>query len=91
MAQHYSNPKRAKDAYSLPDLETFYRTQEENREYGDVDGDDNPMPAGWYFWYCFPGCMPDSEPNGPYDTEALAVLAAREDAGTDEDDDTEGE
>jgi hypothetical protein len=35
---------------------------------------------GWFFWYCFPGCMADSEPCGPYDTEALALEAAREGA-----------
>ncbi len=34
--------------------------------------------AGWYYWYCFPGCLPDSEPLGPYQTEQDAVDAARE-------------
>lgn len=32
----------------------------------------------WYCWACFPGCMPDGEPFGPYDTEAEALSAARE-------------
>lgn len=33
--------------------------------------------AGWYWWACFPGCLPDSEPFGPFSTEKEAV----EDAG----------
>lgn len=35
---------------------------------------------GWFFWFCFPGCMADSEAVGPYDTEADALAAAREGA-----------
>lgn len=34
----------------------------------------------WYYWYCFPGCMPDSDPIGPFDTEADALADARADA-----------
>ena len=34
--------------------------------------------AGWYYWYCFPGCLPDSEPCGPYASETDAVEAAQE-------------
>jgi hypothetical protein len=34
--------------------------------------------GGWYYWYCFPGCLPDSEPFGPYATEAEAVAAAQD-------------
>ena len=33
---------------------------------------------GWYYWYCFPGCMPDSDPVGPFATEADALADARE-------------
>jgi hypothetical protein len=21
---------------------------------------------GWYWWACFPGCLPDGDPSGPY-------------------------
>jgi hypothetical protein len=42
-----------------------------------ADSDGNPMPAGWYWWACFPGCMPDSDPHGPFDTEAEATADAR--------------
>jgi hypothetical protein len=38
-----------------------------------ADEDGNVMPAGWYWWTCQPGCMPDSDPNGPFDSETAAV------------------
>ena len=33
--------------------------------------------AGWYWWTCCPGCLPDSEASGPFETE----MEANEDAG----------
>lgn len=35
---------------------------------------------GWYWWACFPGCLPDGEPNGPYRTSYLAYVDARGEA-----------
>ena len=32
----------------------------------------------WYYWYCFPGCLPDSDPIGPFDTEEEAIEDARD-------------
>ena len=44
-----------------------------------ADEDGNVLPAGFYWWACFPGCMPDSEfPNGPFESEADAIANARE-------------
>ena len=35
---------------------------------------DNPAElAGWYWQACFPGCMPDGEPMGPFETELEAM------------------
>jgi hypothetical protein len=43
--------------------------------------------AGWYYWYCTPGCLPDSEGvYGPYKTEDEALADAREGYGNDEED-----
>lgn len=33
---------------------------------------------GWYWWSCFPGCLPASDPHGPFDTEDEALTDARE-------------
>jgi hypothetical protein len=37
-----------------------------------------PIVSGWYWWACFPGCLPDSEPDGPYATEREAIEVARD-------------
>ena len=34
------------------------------------------VQAGWYWWPCFPGCLPDSDPVGPYQSERDAVIDA---------------
>ncbi len=41
------------------------------------DGDDVPG-AGWYWWACFPGCMPDGEPCGPFASSRQALYDADE-------------
>ena len=71
----YSDPARQDDKYSLPNVEVFYC------EEGDLpldDLDDAPSGAGWYWWSCFPGCMPDSDPFGPFDTWQEAQDDARD-------------
>jgi len=78
MSQHYSRADREDDDYALPDVETFYLTGKD-RDFVDDEGD--PLEKGWYYWYCFPGCLPDSDPFGPYTTEAEAIEAARDDDG----------
>lgn len=39
------------------------------------------ITGGWCWYYCFPGCMPDSGPNGPFAThdEALADMRDSQD------------
>jgi predicted RNA-binding Zn-ribbon protein involved in translation (DUF1610 family) len=32
----------------------------------------------WFWHSCFPGCLPDSEPFGPFETAAEALADARE-------------
>jgi hypothetical protein len=90
MSLHYSDPERRDDPYSLPDVEVFYRTEtaikadallngtlDANNPW--CDGDGEPLGEGWYFWFCFPGCLPDSDPRGPYQSETAALEAARAD------------
>lgn len=90
MAQYYSDPSREEDPHALPDLEVFYVSAREFAEASAetwmaeqlADHDYSPTAccdsAGWYYWYCMPGCLPDSEPNGPFATEELALADARE-------------
>lgn len=81
MTQFYSDELRESDAYALPNCEVFYRDGEHHpNDDCWVDCDGCPLPAGWYYWYCFPGCMPDSDPIGPFDTEEAAIEDARDNA-----------
>ncbi len=76
MSQYYSDPSCEDDTHALPDVEVFYADEGELT----WEGQEEPSEAGWYYWYCFPGCLPDGEAEGPYATEAEAVAAMREDA-----------
>lgn len=69
MSQHYSIPERESDVYALPDVEVFWH---DGRTILDADGVEY-LPEGWYWWSCFPGCLPDGDPIGPFDTEADAI------------------
>lgn len=87
MSQSYSDPKRASDLHALPDVEVFHWDGEQGTapttepdEYLVWDCDKNePMP-GWYWWPCFPGCLPDSEPSGPFASYKEALADAQSNA-----------
>lgn len=81
MSQEYSNPKRADDKYALPNVEIFYAKS------GELQSEDGEpcIGNGYYYWYCFPGCLPDSDPIGPFDTYAEAFAAMRDDSDDMED------
>lgn len=82
--QIYSNPKRANDPHALPDVEVFEiwgATPYVECPQCDDDKPDHDIHktdhCGWYWWSCFPGCLPDSDPIGPFDTETEAVADAQ--------------
>ena len=41
-------------------------------------GQTGSLPKGGYWQSCFPGCLPDSDPVGPFKTESEAFSDARE-------------
>mgnify|MGYP003678890411 CR=1 FL=1 len=45
--------------------------------------DEQQITGGWYWWSCLPGCLPDSDPMGPFPTEADALADALDDAQAD--------
>lgn len=54
---------------------------DEGNEHGSFQvfyaADDQADEPGWYWWACFPGCMPDSDsPTGPFPTSEGAYLDA---------------
>ena len=50
-------------------FEVFFTVPENENDY---------MKTGWYWWPCYPGCLPDGEANGPFDTEAEAIADAQD-------------
>jgi hypothetical protein len=34
--------------------------------------------GGWFWWYCFPGCLPEGPAIGPFKTRKQALADARE-------------
>lgn len=82
MSQAYSNPKRASDPHALPDVEVFHV---DSVSAAEQTTESNPFDVGWYWWSCFPDCLPDGDPIGPFATEAEALADAQE--GCDDDDD----
>lgn len=48
-------------------------------EYGSFEIfwlNDGERPVGWYWWACFPGCLPDGEANGPFASSIEAYYDA---------------
>ena len=41
------------------------------------DPDSTLGEPGFYWWSCFPGCTPDGEPAGPFNTLAEAISDAQ--------------
>jgi hypothetical protein len=35
------------------------------------------IQGGWFWWSCFPGCLPDSSPMGPFASHAEALKDAQ--------------
>ncbi len=39
---------------------------------------DEGIRGGWFWWWCFPGFLPDSDPVGPFDSYAEALADAQD-------------
>lgn len=52
-----------------------FRHPEDYKLEADDDGEQTP---GWYYWYCQPGCLPDSEFIGPFESADQAKRDAEE-------------
>lgn len=67
---------KADDGSDYGSFEVFYND-------GFLRDEESPdrerLADGWYWWACFPGCIPDSDPHGPFDTEDEARKDAQDD------------
>ena len=60
------------DGESYGSFEVFWSEGEhQHQESGE------PFEIGWYWWPCFPGCLPDGEPIGPFENSVQAYSDAQ--------------
>ena len=78
MTQAYSDKTREAEPFALPDVEVFYRSELDVRWLNRWAIEARRAEVGWYWWSCFPGCLPDGEASGPFDTEAEALADAQD-------------
>jgi hypothetical protein len=91
MSMIYSDPTRETEPAALPNVETFYQEgfHCDNCDTDAFDGDEcmcdeapeegeSSTISGWYWQAGFPGCLPDGEPTGPFETEAEAIADAQD-------------
>jgi hypothetical protein len=76
MTQIYTDKARETDPHALPNAEVFWDGPDIPKYGGEprnYDSEGNPVQEGWYWWPCFPGCLPDGDPIGPFETEQAAT------------------
>jgi hypothetical protein len=61
------------EIFYVSQLETIYNLA--NMDHADEYTITDP---GWYWWPCFPGCLPDGEASGPFASEADAIADAQD-------------
>ena len=70
----------AYDGSEFGSYEAFYLGNDGStygRHYFDRETGEE-LERGWYWWACHPGCIPDSEPDGPYAIEREAIQAGQD-------------
>ena len=84
--QFYSDKLRETEEHALSDCEVFYVDAKDFLEKDTIwktlldDCKEKPeVLQGFYFWFCFPGCSPDSMPMGPFKTEEEAITDCQND------------
>ena len=79
MSYHYKRAFDATDSTILPSIWLHYQP----RNGGDLwvhdefEGRDVPAEEGWWYAFGLPGCLLDSDPVGPFGSEAEALADAR--------------
>ena len=66
----------ADDGSEYGSFEVYWHTEDKDA-HDDDDAELCELASGWYWRSCFPGCLPDGEPNGPYARSRLAYEDAR--------------
>jgi len=56
------------EVFAVSPIEAQY-----NKQNADHADEFTIFEAGWYWWACFPDCLPDGETSGPFDTKSDAI------------------
>lgn len=71
---------RHPDGDAFGSFEVFQiKAEQTDAMTGELDGDGAWEP-GFYWWPCFPGCLPDGDERGPFATESEAIEDAQKEA-----------
>lgn len=62
--------------HAFPDTDQPEGDEDVGGEYGSFEVFWLDVTPGWYWHACFPGCLPDGEPSGPFPTAEGAYLDA---------------
>ena len=65
-----------KERTAMNGIEVFFLSSHQAAQWNE-QGAEN-LERGWYWWACFPGCLPDSDPTGPFDSRREAEMDAEE-------------
>jgi hypothetical protein len=81
--QFHTDRTRRHKPHALPDGEVFWQgshcdTESHTQLTSTCHVDTCYREAGYWYWYCFPGCLPDSDPIGPFPNIFRAVRDARQ-------------
>jgi hypothetical protein len=73
-----------RNLHALPNIEVFEVRRGEIKWYFPDDSTEVFLAPGWFWWPCFPGCLPDGDPVGPFASEDEALRDAAECGGLDQ-------
>lgn len=54
-------------------IEVFYAGGDIVDLWNESAPEEEEYREGYYWWACFPGCLPDSDPIGPFETREEAL------------------
>ena len=58
-------------------FEVYFVSKELMWEMSKVEDEPTYTASGWYWRSCWPGCLPDSDPVGPFNSELAAINDAQ--------------
>ena len=68
-----------RNEYHLEENEGYWFDEIEDQDERNLTIlEEGPYAPGWYWWSCFPGCLPEGDPNGPFEDYETAERGAEQ-------------